>query len=435
MIRTFPYRRLLFRVVVSVFLFLITTASGLRAEPVQKSEIEWEGVERIVAVGDLHGDYGKFVFLLQEAGLINKKRKWIGGQAHLVQTGDVVDRGAHSRKIMDLLMRLERQAKKAGGRVHALLGNHEIMNLVGDLRYVSPEEYKAFRDFQSEQRRREFYEQDIQRLRETPPPEGLPKINASYQREWESRHPLGYFVHRFEFGPDGTYGKWLRGHNAVVKINGTIFLHGGLSPKYADRSLAEINAQMREELADYSKAAVGMAVDPEGPFWYRGLALEAEATLEAHLENLFRNHGAQRMVMGHTVTAGAVIPRFGGRVVLIDVGLSDFYGGRRACLILEGEQAYALHRGEKLKLPSGNRSDFLAYLKKAASLDPEPSPLAELIRLLESPQVSRAEPGGKNRGLVVPHLQGYFGSPRGRPRHGLWFGSQIHRHGSLPGGF
>ncbi len=398
MIRTFPYRRPLFRVVVSVFLllFLITTASGLQAEPVQKGENEWEGVERIVAVGDIHGDYGKFVLLLRDAGLINKKRKWIGGKAHLVQTGDVVDRGPHSRKVLDLLMRLERQAEKAGGRVHALIGNHENMNLLGDLRYVSPKEFKAFRDHQSRERRQVLYEQDLQRLREAPPPEGLPEFDAAYRREWESRHPLGYFVHRFEFGPDGTYGKWLRGHNAVVKINGTIFLHGGLSPKYADRSLAEINAQMREELADPSRAAVVMVIDSEGPFWYRGLALEGEATLEVHLENLFRKHGAQRIVIGHTVTAGAVIPRFGGRVVLIDVGLSVFYGGRRACLILEGGQAYALHRGEKLKLPSGNRSDFLAYLKKAASLDPEPSPLAEMIRVLESPQVSRAEPGGKN---------------------------------------
>ena len=403
MIRIFPYRHTPFRATVSflLLLFLFTIASGLRAETVQKSENDWEGVERIVAVGDVHGDYGKFVLILQDAGLINKKRKWIGGEAHLVQTGDVLDRGADSRKIMDLLMRLEQQAEKAGGRVHALIGNHEIMNLIGDLRYVSREEFQAFRNLRSKRLREIFYQRHLERIRNLPPPEGVPDPDRSYKQAWEAGHPLGYYEHRFEFGPNGDYGKWIRGHNAVVKINGTLFLHGGLSPKYADRSLAQIDAKVQEELADFSKVPGGIVTDSEGPFWYRGLAREAEASLEAHLENLLQTHGAQRIVMGHTVTPGAVMPRFGGRVVLIDVGLSDFYGGRRACLILEGGRAYALHRREKLKLPSGKSSEILAYLKKAASLDPEPSPLAELIRRLESPQVSRFEPRRKTRVSVV----------------------------------
>ena len=96
---------------------------------------------RLVVVSDVHGDLGQFVTVLTQAGVIDGARKWTGGTTVVVQTGDVPDRGPDSRKVMDLLMDLEKQARKAGGVVHALLGNHEVMNMVGDLRYVTPEEY------------------------------------------------------------------------------------------------------------------------------------------------------------------------------------------------------------------------------------------------------------------------------------------------------
>src|SRR5262245_33598569 len=107
------------------------------------ADVVFTGVERVVAVGDVHGDFGAFVGVLRAAGVIDQKNKWTGGKTHLVQTGDVPDRGADSRKVMDLLMDLEKQAPKAGGRVHALIGNHEAMNLYGDLRYVVPGEFAA----------------------------------------------------------------------------------------------------------------------------------------------------------------------------------------------------------------------------------------------------------------------------------------------------
>src|SRR5690349_13947042 len=112
--------------------------------PAARPQDTFENVQRIVAVGDVHGDYSQLVNVLQAAGVIDRKNKWTGGKTHLVQTGDVLDRGPDSRKAMDLLMELETQALKAGGRVHALLGNHETMNLYGDLRYVSKEEYASY---------------------------------------------------------------------------------------------------------------------------------------------------------------------------------------------------------------------------------------------------------------------------------------------------
>ncbi len=344
----------------------------------------WKGVERIVAIGDVHGDYEQFVALLDATGLINAKEEWTGGKTHLVQTGDVVDRGPESRKVMDLLMRLEREARKAGGDVHALIGNHEAMNMYGDLRYVSPEEYAAFRDDKSEKRRDLFYNQHIKKMKESPPPEGLPALDGAYREQWESRHPLGYFQHRYHFGSNGKYGKWIRRHNTAIQINDTIFLHGGVSPKYANHSIRRINERVREELREWSQLRGGVVMDEEGPLWYRGLAGSDEGALEFHLETVLSNYGCDRIVVAHSATPGAVMPRFGGRVILIDVGMAIFYGGRLACLLIEKNRAYALHRGKKLELPTDSRTGLLNYLKRAAALDPAPSPLEAKIRQLEA---------------------------------------------------
>ena len=132
-------------------------------QPPEEAEIQdtWTGVERIVAVGGIHGNYKNFQRILRSAGLIDQNSNWSGGKTHLVQTGDVLDRGADSRKVLDLLMKLDEQAGAAGGQVHALIGNHEAMNLYGDLRYTSPGEFKAFRDGNSKMVRRKFYQMAV----------------------------------------------------------------------------------------------------------------------------------------------------------------------------------------------------------------------------------------------------------------------------------
>jgi calcineurin-like phosphoesterase family protein len=120
---------------------------------------EWrvDGAERVVALSDVHGAYDAMVETLTTVGLIDASRQWVGGRAHLVIVGDLLDRGPRSRDAMDLLMRLEGEATAAGGRVHVLIGNHESMNMIGDLRYVSKDEYAAFAaDETAEQRDRWF---------------------------------------------------------------------------------------------------------------------------------------------------------------------------------------------------------------------------------------------------------------------------------------
>ncbi|HLK51496.1 MAG TPA: metallophosphoesterase [Bryobacteraceae bacterium] len=345
------------------------------------SQDTFDKVQRVVAVGDVHGDYHQFVDVLQAAGVIDRKNKWVGGKTHLVQTGDVLDRGPDSRKVMDLLMELEIQAPKAGGAVHALIGNHEAMNIYGDLRYVSKEEYASYTNGNSEALRDAYVQYLLDDLSKKKTPPADPE---AFRKQFNSEHPLGWVEHMQAFGPQGKYGKWLRQHNAILKINDAVFLHGGIGPKYAGKTIPEINDTIRAELNDFSKLQAGMAPDDEGPLWFRGLAQGAEAPLTAHVDQVLNNYGVRHIVIGHTPQV-AVLPRFGGRVIVIDVGLSKVYGGPPAALIIDGGKYYALHRGKRLELPVEG-GDLLPYLKAAAALDPPPSPIQSLIEGKPQPQ-------------------------------------------------
>ncbi len=207
------------------------------------------GQARIVAVGDIHGDYEAFVSILREAKLIDSRRRWKGGKATLVQTGDFLDRGPKSREVMDLLMALEKQARKKGGQVIVLLGNHEMMNMTGDLRYVTPEDYANFADKRSEKRRETAYQMYIELRKKRaqalnqPPPVFAPET----EKDWMEEHPLGFVEHRKAFGPTGQYGRWLRQRLAVTKVGDVVFLHGGINPALASWELEAINKRIKEE--------------------------------------------------------------------------------------------------------------------------------------------------------------------------------------------
>jgi hypothetical protein len=280
-----------------------------------------------------------------------------------------VDRGAESRKVMDLLMRLEKQSSKTGGAVHVLLGNHEAMNLYGDLRYVSPGEYEAFRSARSEELRERAFEAY---LRQTGADASAPAEIEELRRNWYEQHPPGWVEHRQAFGTKGRYGKWLRQKNTAIKINDVLFVHAGISPKYSSLSIHEINEKARAELTDFSTLENGLVTDSEGPLWYRGLAEKPEAELSPEVDTVLSRHGVRRIVVGHSPTLRAVLPRLEGKVILIDVGLSREYGGPPSCLVIEGSTLKALHRGTLLDLPD-KTSDLPSYLSSVASLDLGPS--------------------------------------------------------------
>lgn len=356
----------------------IATGSGTPqvTAPANASQSAWTGVSRVVAVGDVHGDYDQLLEVLKSAGLVDTAANWTGGKTHLVQTGDILDRGGRSRDVMDLLIRLQGQAQAAGGYVHCLLGNHEVMNLYGDLRYVSPGEYGAFRSPDSAQLRDREYENFRKAAGDKP---------VASKGDWDKQHPLGYFEQRAAFGKDGVYGKWLRGLNTAILINDTLFVHSGLSAKYAGMPIDEINSKVREELADPSKLQGGIVTDTEGPFWYRGLAKGDEKQLAPVVDTALTTSHAKREAFGHTYADAAITPRFDGKVIMLDIGLPRVYDNtsKIGCLLIEDGKPYALHRGKKLELPADEDGpDMLRYLKQAAALDPAPSPLAGRIEKL-----------------------------------------------------
>ena len=341
---------------------------------------DFPGVRRVVAVGDVHGDKDAFAAVLRMAELIDGEDKWIGGRAHLVQIGDVPARGPQTREAFDLLMRLEKEAAGAGGKVHAIIGNHEVGVMSGDLRNVLPAEYEAFRRPDSEERLKLAFEKELDSLRRAG---RLPSSEADLEylkKSWSERHPPGFVEHREAFSPAGFYGSWIRHNNSVIRINDTIFVHGGISPKYVARTRSDLNRAIRRELADPDRLLPGLGTDPLGPVWYRGLAEENDAgPLESHVKRLLAFHGVQRIVIGHTVTKSAILPRFRGRVVNIDIGLSRFYGRPPACLVLEPDGGFVLHRGTKVTLPGPQPGDLVRYLKAVEAADGQPSPVTQLL--------------------------------------------------------
>lgn len=358
--------------IVSAFWAFFASGPSIAEPPV------WQDVERIVAIGDVHGDFEAFEQLLLETGVINKRGRWRGGKAHLVQVGDLPDRGPDTRKAMDLLMKLERQAKRAGGHVHALMGNHEAMNIQGDLRYVHAGEYQAFVDRRSKKRQDTYYERTLEYLTNNMVPEELPVFDEAYRTEWELRFPLGYVEHRIAWAADGDYGKWVLGHDTIIQINDTLFVHGGISPEYTARSFEEINETVRSELASGMMLGdLAASNDPNGPLWYRGLSQGPElCETEEHLTAMLATHSAKRIVVAHTPLAGAILPRFDGHVILVDVGLSSYYGGARAALIIEGGALLVLHEGKRISLDQPLED----YLVSALEAAPEATLLAKFMR-------------------------------------------------------
>jgi hypothetical protein len=355
---------------------------------------------RIVAVGDVHGAYEEFVTILQRSGLIDANRQWIGGSSVLVQTGDLLDRGAESRQCLDLLMELQRQAEKQNGRVIALLGNHEVMTLRGDLRYVSPADYRGFATDQSEKVREQAYEDYRKFLSARRNRQSNELLLDEARQKWMAEHPLGYFERRDAFSPQGVYGRWLRQRDAVIQLGDVIFVHGGLNPTLRFHNIDELNDRVHSDIASfdslwqslsekkiiwrYMKLEEAMrqvqeewaaiqargqvedpgavqamqklmgvqtwfSVSPDSPVWYRGLALEPEEKLRKHLNSMLARLKAQYLVAGHTVRPKFdITPRFDNHVFLIDTGmLKESYGGRASALEIQNGGFTAYYSDEK----------------------------------------------------------------------------------------
>jgi hypothetical protein len=323
------------------FIAAAATASLLHAE----------GTGRIVAVGDVHGDLDRFIDVLTMAGLVDDKQHWSGGKTQLVQLGDTTDRGLKSAMVIDFLMQLDREARQAKGRVWCLIGNHEAMRMQGDLRYVPAAEYDSFRTKKSEQEREKWFQRELAVIEANGDPQRA-DLALGFRQNWEKEHPLGQAELIRAFSPVGQYGKWVLQQRAVLKLGDSLFIHGGISAKYAEWSESRFNDRVREDiiLPMSQTPEENVTQDPQGPLWYRGLAQDPEESLAPLVDQLLARHKVKRIIIGHTPTKTGVVSRLQGKVILADVGLSQYFGARRACVVLEHDAAFSLDRGKLTQL-------------------------------------------------------------------------------------
>ena len=231
---------------------------------------------RLVALGDVHGDIGNARRALHATGIVDGDGHWAGGCATLVQTGDVVDRGLESLGALRYFARLQQEARVAGGEVVLLLGNHEMMNLAGDVRFVNPDEMKA----------------------------------VGGEDAWKAL-----------FAPGGEFRELLKDRPILVIRNDTVFVHAGLLPDWAAMGPAALNKLATEHIA-HGRWNEGVLSD-DGPTWTRKIVLHGHKGQCAELDAALTLMGASRMVVGHTVQMNKQINVLcSGRLVCIDTGMS-----------------------------------------------------------------------------------------------------------------
>lgn len=312
--------------------------------------------QRIVAVGDLHGDYQAWLEIALRAGLIDRRNRWAGGSTVLVQTGDVTDRGPDSLKIIRHLMRLQGQARRSGGRVVVVLGNHEAMNMTDDLRYVHPGEFAAFANADSDRLRRRVYEANKVAITASYRAVTPGMTDTAIRGAWLAANPPGKLEHQAAWSARGELGRWTIANPAVARVGDTLFVHGGISIRYAGVPVEEINRRAAAELAARTEAPTALINDPFGPLWYRGYATRAVDTEaraaapaqaaaapaypppEEELATVLRSTGAKRMVIAHTPNRAGIAIAHGGRLALIDTGISRYYGGKLSYLEIAGDR-------------------------------------------------------------------------------------------------
>ncbi len=357
----------------------------------RETQWRWEDVPRVVAFSDVHGAHEQLVSLLQAADIVDDQLRWTGGETHVVSVGDLIDRGPDSRGVLDLVMRLQEEASAAGGHFHVVLGNHELMNMMADFRYVTDEDFAAFAGEESVAIR----DSAFTHFRAAHGPRPVEESRA----EFDGRYPPGYFGRRAAFAPTGRYGRWLLGLPLIVVIDDSAFVHGGLSPLVSKLGGAALNENLRREVRDFlelwhrfveagvvawdadaviaadevaamlkdnSNSSTKLddsiltaarefvelsespALNEHGPLWYRGTAwchpLLESAVLEPALERL----DVGRVIVGHSPTSNRrIVSRMGGRVILVDTGMfAPHFHGRPAALVIERSRLAAIYPGE-----------------------------------------------------------------------------------------
>jgi hypothetical protein len=255
----------------------------------ERDAYEFKGVDSVYVLGDTHGNFDEVVQILQSSKLIDENYQWIGGSAHLVFLGDVLDRGKDALRLTWFIYELEQSAAQHGGQIHLILGNHEIMVMSNDLRYVSAKEQQVANMHQ-----------------------------VSYQQLY---HPTRSVL-----------GRWLSTKPAALKIDGILFAHGGIImgaslKSFNDRVYQYTQAPLFSHLMEQPFDSVSFSqvereeqkdylYDSFGPFWFRGYV--QTDTLGSYLDAILLNNKAKLHVVGHT-TVPNISSLYNGKLIATNV--------------------------------------------------------------------------------------------------------------------
>lgn len=263
----------------------------------------------IIAIGDLHADLKSAQRAFYIAGVTDQEGHWILRNTIVVQTGDLTDRGPDGEPLLKWIRSLEAQAIAHHSQFIVLLGNHEVMNLHGDWRYVSQKDIQGFGGLAARE------------------------LSFSLQRK-------------------GEWASWLIGKSAVVQLGDTVFVHGGVSERFAAPA-DQISRKISEAIhAQPDHPLLGSL----GPLWYRGYWLKTEKDACQEARSVLKVMGAKRMVMGHTTRQdGRIASRCNGIIFAIDTGISSVYGGYPAALKITRDKVFAIYEGEQVQLSPQNK--------------------------------------------------------------------------------
>jgi hypothetical protein len=268
---------------------------------------------RVVAIGDLHGDLTATRKALSLAGAIDDQDRWSGGDLVVVQTGDAIDRGDNDREILSLFERLRSEAARAGGAFLPLVGNHEALNVAGDMGYVAPAGFSAFAELQ--------------------PPSAKADTPSSLPPEQMGRW--------LAFRPGGPIARQLARDDVVTVVQDTVFVHGGILQPHLDYGLDRMNGELGAWMSGDGPPPE-LVLGREGPLWTRFYAQANEATVCADLDDLLAQVPARRMVVGHTIQEGGIRSLCAEKLWRIDVGMSHAFGGPIEVLELTDRGAHVL---------------------------------------------------------------------------------------------
>jgi hypothetical protein len=272
---------------------------------------------RVVAIGDLHADIGVARRAFRLAGAINGKDEWIGKSLTVVQLGDLIGRSDDDRQVLDFIFDIRRKAEAGGGKVHALIGNHEVMGGRVDNQAVGQNPFSAF--------------------------EGMPGLDLNDPRL--QILPRNERARGAALMAGGPYARRLAEFPAVLRIGGTVYVHGGVVPRWARYGIDKINEEVRQWLlgrAPEPDSAKGVD-DGDRVMWTRQFSSNVEESTCVALEESLKLLGARRMVVAHTVHQ-RITARCNGKVWAIDVGMSRYYGGNMELLEIVNDEVLTVLR-------------------------------------------------------------------------------------------